>query len=60
MRVRLYSLPKATSLTALQEARPSSIELLPLSLLNGVDDPASTLPEGTVVKRVEGGPPTAL
>jgi len=57
MRVRLYTLPAASSLTALQEARPSSIELPQLGLLNGVDDPATELPEGTVVKRVEGGPP---
>lgn len=57
MRVRTYVLPAAMSLAALQEARPSSIELPQLGLLNGVDDPAAELPAGTVVKRVEGGPP---
>jgi predicted Zn-dependent protease len=59
MRVRLYTLPAASSLAALQEARPSSIELPRLGLLNGIDDPAAELPEGTVVKRVEGFDPAA-
>jgi predicted Zn-dependent protease len=60
MRVRPYTLPAATSLAALQAARPSSIELPQLCLLNGIDDAAVELPEGTVVKRVEGGPPAVI
>lgn len=57
MRVRLTTLAAATTLAALQEQQPSSIDLPHLALLNAVDDPAASLPAGTVVKRVEGGPP---
>lgn len=57
MRVRPYVLPAATSLETLQEAKPSSVDLARLGLLNGIDDPKAELPEGTVVKRVEGGLP---
>lgn len=57
LRVRLTTLPAASTLAALQEQRPSSIDLPHLALLNAVDDPAVSLPAGTVVKRVEGGPP---
>jgi predicted Zn-dependent protease len=58
MRVRPYVLPTATSLETLQEAKPSTVDLARLGLLNGIDDPKAELPEGTVIKRVEGGPPT--
>jgi predicted Zn-dependent protease len=57
MRVRLYALPAATTLAALQEQQPSSIDLVRLALLNGIDDPQASLPAGMVVKRVEGGLP---
>jgi predicted Zn-dependent protease len=59
-RVRPYALPAPSSLATLQEAKPSSIDLPRLCLLNGIDDPNTELPEGTVVKRVEGGPPAAI
>lgn len=59
MRVRLFELPEATTLAALQEARPSAIDLPRLALLNGIEDPNALLPAGTVIERVEGFDPTA-
>jgi predicted Zn-dependent protease len=59
MRVRLYELAAATSLLALQGTKPSAIDLPRLALLNGIEDPTASLPEGTVVKRVEGFNPAA-
>jgi predicted Zn-dependent protease len=58
MRVRILELPSATTLLGLQDQRPSAIDVPHLALLNGIDDPTATLPAGTLVKRVEGGPPT--
>ncbi len=59
MRVRLFELPAPTTLAALQEARPSSIDLPRLALLNGIEDPQATLPAGTWIERVEGFDATA-
>jgi predicted Zn-dependent protease len=59
MRVHLHTLPAATTLATLQERRPSSIDLVHLALLNGIDDPQASLPEGTVVKLVADGPPAS-
>jgi predicted Zn-dependent protease len=58
-RVRLYALPEATTLLGVQDRRPSSIDLPRLALLNAISDPTASLPAGTVIKRVEGGPPPA-
>ncbi len=59
MRVHMVALRREGTLAQFQEKRPSVIELAQLALLNAVD-PQAALPEGTMIKRVDGFNPQAV
>jgi predicted Zn-dependent protease len=50
--VRLVRLPRAMTMTEFHQAYPSPIPLAQVALINGVE-PGTTLPAGTLVKRVQ-------
>jgi predicted Zn-dependent protease len=52
VRVRLVRLPRAMTVTEFHQAYPSPIPLAQVALINGVE-PTTTLPAGTLVKRVQ-------
>lgn len=52
LRVRLVTLPGASTLRSLHERQPSRTNLTTLALVNGVD-PDRELPAGTLVKRID-------
>jgi predicted Zn-dependent protease len=52
VRVRLVRLPRAMTMTEFHQAYPSPIPLAQVALINGVE-PTTTLPAGTLVKRVQ-------
>jgi predicted Zn-dependent protease len=55
MRLRIVELPAAGTLTDLDRRSPSVVPLEELVVLNHLD-PATSLPAGSLVKRVVGGP----
>lgn len=57
-RIRLETLTAATTLAALNEARPSSVPVVELARINHVK-PDETMQAGRIVKRVEGFNPIA-
>jgi predicted Zn-dependent protease len=52
VRVRVVRLPRAMTVTEFHQAYPSPIPLAQVALINGVE-PTTTLPAGTLVKRVQ-------
>ncbi len=52
VRVRLVRLPRAMTVTEFHAAYPSPIPVAEVALINGVE-PGTTLPAGTLVKRVQ-------
>jgi predicted Zn-dependent protease len=52
VRVRLVRLPRAMTVTEFHQAYPSPIPVAQVALINGVE-PTTTLPAGTLVKRVQ-------
>ncbi|MCB9377606.1 MAG: M48 family metalloprotease [Holophagales bacterium] len=53
-RVAVVELPRAMSFEEFLERYPSDADPRVLALINGVDDPAATLPAGRRLKRIEG------
>jgi predicted Zn-dependent protease len=53
-RVNVEKLPRSMSLVEFQRARPSSVPIEELALLNQVEDVNAELPSGTPLKRVTG------
>ena len=52
VRVHLVRLPRAMTITEFHQAYPSKIPLAEVALINGVD-PSTSIPSGTLVKRVQ-------
>ena len=51
-RIAVVRIPSAMTLAQFQSRYPSTIPIDQLAILNQVEGPASTLPAGTLVKRV--------